>query len=48
MVPRQSGFHGPGLSVTRGTMQAGIVSQTLFNKVVDNVIRNCLAITVED
>ena len=33
---------------TRGTMQGGLISPTLFNVVVDNVIRTWLAMTVED
>ena len=47
-IPRQNGFHGPALLATRGTTQGGLVSPTLFNVVVDNVIRNWLAMTVED
>ena len=37
-----------GLPATGGTMQYKLVSQTLLNVVVDNVIRTCLARTVED
>ena len=48
VVPKQNGFHGPAFPATRGTTQGGLVSLTLFNVVVDNVIRTWLAMTVED
>ena len=48
VVPRQNGFHGSDFPATRGTPQGGIVSPTLFNVVVDNVIITWLAMTVED
>ena len=32
---------------TRGTNQGGLVSPTLFNLIVDNVVQNWLALTVE-
>ena len=48
MVPRQNVFHRPAFSDTRGTTQGGIVSLTLFNVLVDHVIRTCLTMTVED
>ena len=48
VVPRQNGFHGPAFPATRGTTQGGLVSQTLFNVVVDNFIRTWLAMIVED
>ena len=38
VVPRQNGFHGLAIPVTRGTMQAGLVYPTMFNVVLDNVI----------
>ena len=47
-VPRQNGFHVPTFPATRGKMQGGIVSLTLFNLVVDNFIRTWLAMTMED
>ena len=47
MLPRQNGFHGPAFPVTRGTTRGVLVSPTLFNVVVDNIIRTCLAMTVE-
>ena len=37
-----------GLPSTRVTTQGGLMYPTLFNMVVDNVIRTWLAITVED
>ena len=47
VVPRQNGFHGLALPDTRGKTQGGIMSPTLFNVVVDNVIRTWMAMTVE-
>ena len=43
---RQNGFHGPALPTTRVKMQDGLVSPTLFNVVVDNVIRTWMDMTV--
>ena len=48
VVPRQNGSHGPALPATRATTQGGLVSLTLFNVVVCNVIRTWLVMTVED
>ena len=48
VVPRQKGLHGPAFPVTRGTTQGGLVSLTLFNVVVYNVIRTWMKIMVED
>ena len=48
MVPRQNVFHVPAFPATRGSTQGGLVSPTLFNVVVDNVIRTFLEMTVED
>ena len=48
MVPRQNGFHRLALPDTRGRTRGGLVSPTLFNMVVDNVIRTWLSMTVED
>ena len=47
VVSRQNGFHGPAFPVTRGTTQGGLMSLTLFNVVVDNIIITWLAMTVE-
>ena len=47
VVPRQNGLRGPAFPATRGTMQGGLVSLTLFNVVIDNVIRSWLSMTVE-
>ena len=46
MVPRYNGFHGMAFPYTGGTPQGGLVSPTLFNMVVDKVIRTWLVITV--
>ena len=38
LVPRHNGYHGPALPATWVMTQGGLVSPTLFNMVVDNVI----------
>ena len=48
VVAKQNGFHGPAFPSTRGKTQGGLVYLTLFNVVVDNVIRTWLDMTVED
>ena len=48
VVPRQNGFHRPAFLAKAGTTQGSLVSLTLFNVVVDNVIRTWLSMTVED
>ena len=48
LVPRQNVFHGPAFPAKRGTTQGGLVSPTLLNVVVDDIIRTWLAMTVED
>ena len=40
VVARQSGYHGAPFQPTRGATQGGIVSPTLFNVVVDAVVRH--------
>ena len=48
MVPRQNSFDGPVFLATRVKMKGRIVSPTLFNVVVNNIIRTWMAMTVED
>ena len=48
VVPKQNGFHEPVFTATWVTTQGGLVSPTLFNVVVDNVIWTWLAMTVKD
>ena len=48
VVPRQNVFHGPAIPATRGTMQGGLLSLTIFNVVVDNSTITWLVMTVED
>ena len=48
VVPNQNGFRGPAFPAKKGIPQGGLVSLPLFNVMVDNVIRTCLAMTVED
>ena len=39
VVARQSGYHGEPFKATRGVTQGDIVSPTLFNIIVDAVVR---------
>ena len=48
VVPRQNGYHGPAFPATWGMTQGGLVSLTLFNLVVDNVVQTWLAMRVDD
>ena len=48
MVPRKNGYHGSAFTSTRGTTQGSLVSPTLFNVVVDNLIQTWLDIEVKD
>ena len=48
VVRRQNGFHGPAFPATRVTTRGGLFSPALLNVVVDNVIRTCLTMTLED
>ena len=41
-------YHGTQLQATRGTTQGGLISPTLLNIIVDNVVQNWIALTVED
>ena len=45
---RQNRFHGPNFKTTRGNTQDGLISPTLFNLMVDNVVLNWLALMLED
>ena len=47
MIPRQNNFHMPYFPVTRGTKHGGLVSLTLFNVLVDNIIRTWLTMMVK-
>ena len=47
-VTRQNCYHSPNFKVTRGTTQGGLISLTLFNVVVNNVVRKWLAMTAKD
>ena len=48
VVIHQSGYPGPHFKKTRGTNQGGLISPTIFNLIVDNVLQNWLARLVED
>ena len=48
VVLRQNSFHGTSFPITRGKMQGGTVSPTMFNMVVDNVIKTWLFMIVEE
>ena len=48
VVIRQNGYHGPHFRETKGTTQGGLISSTLFNLNVKNMVRNWLVLKVED
>ena len=48
VLQRYNGFHRTTFQPTRGTTQGSLVFLTLFNMLVDNVIRTWMAMTVED
>ena len=48
VIPRQSGYHGPVFTATRGHTQGGLFSPTKFNIVADCVVREWLATAVGD
>ena len=48
VVPRQNSFCGSHFQANQGTTRGGLASLTLFNVAVDNVVRHCLPLTVED
>ena len=48
VVTRENGYHGPRFQATRGITQGYHILPTLFNIVVNNLVRNCMSITVED
>ena len=48
MVPGQNGYHGMSFPATRGTTQGNIVSPTIFNVFVENIIWAWLSMTLED
>ena len=48
VVTRENGYRVPHFQATRWKTQGGIISPTLFNLSVDNVVRNWLALMVED
>ena len=48
VVNCQNRYHGLHFKSTRGANQSGLISPTLFNIIVDNVVRNSLALMVED
>ena len=48
MVPRHNVYHGLALTATQGMTQGGLVSPTLFNVVVENIVKIWFAMTAED
>ena len=48
MVPRQNEYYGLAFPARLVTTQSGLVSLTLFNLFLENVIRTWLDMTVED
>ena len=47
-VTRQNWYHGTNFTATRGMMQGGIISPTLFNVVVDNVVQMWLVMIIKE
>ena len=47
VVTRQNGYHGPNFKSAQGMTQGGLISLTLFNVVVYNVVRTWLTLNVE-
>ena len=48
VVTRQNGHHGLNFRAACGPTQGGIISLTLFNTVVDNLVWTWLAMTVNN
>ena len=48
VITRQNGFHRPAFPATRGTTQGGLMSSTMLNVVVENIIRTWLDMKLED
>ena len=48
VVTRENGCHGPHIQATRRTTHGGLLSPTLCNIILDNVVRNWLALMVEN
>ena len=48
VVTRQNGYHIPNFTATGETPQGGLISLTLLNVVVDNVVHMWMIMTVED
>ena len=42
----QNGYHDSHFKGTGGDTQGGLIYPTIFNLIVYNVLRNCLAMTV--
>ena len=47
VVIRQNCYYGPNFTSNQGTIQGGLITPTLFNVVVDNVVWTWLEITAE-
>ena len=45
---RKNRYHVPHFKATWGNTHSGLISPTLFNLLVDNVVRNWIMLTVED
>ena len=48
MVARAGGYYGKGFKGGRGVMQEDLLSPTIFNVVVDAVVRQWLTIVVQE
>ena len=47
VITSKNGYHGPHFKATRRATQVGLISTTLFNLIVNNVVQNWLMLTVE-
>ena len=48
VVTHKNKYHCLYFKATRGTKYGGLISPTLFNFIFNNVVQNCLALTVEE
>ena len=48
IVPRQSGFHGPVITASRGGTQGSLLFPMLFNILEDAILRHWLSLVIDD
>ena len=47
VVIQKNGYHGMYFKETQGTTKGGLISPTLFDLIVENVVMNWLAMTAK-